>query len=187
MSLVLDLERQLKNRRVDKLGDIQPQEASDFNKAMRTWTVDVDNRLRVFEGNLYSTFLWDATEPLAAAALQANDKYCENKPAKGKARKDGSVKALFLAFPLHTMTATPPLTPPELKQEYDNEFTMQMEELKQLMHSFSRTDQLDSVVDYCSSKLTKKSRVGGTKRLLFKLLIPNRSVFARCWELISSY
>ena len=73
MSLVLDLERQLKNRRVNK----PAQGASDFNKAMRSWAVDVDNRLRVLEGNLYSLFLWDATEPLAAAALQANDRYWE--------------------------------------------------------------------------------------------------------------
>ena len=184
MSLVLDLERQLKNRRVDKPAGSQPQEASGFNKAMRSWAVDVDNRLRVLEGNLYSTFLWDATELLAAAALQANDRYWENKAAKGKAHQDGSVKALVLASLLHTMTASPPLTPPELTQEYDrnaNEFTMQLEELKQLM--FSKTDQLDTEVDYCSAKLTKKSREGGTKQVLFKLFIPDRSAFARCWKL----
>ena len=106
-------------------------------------------------------------------AAQANDRYWENKPAEGKAHQDGSV--------------SPPLTPPELKQEHDrnvNEFTMQLEGLKQLTNSFSKTDQLDTEVDYCSAKLTKKSREGRTKQVLFKLLIPNRSVFARCWKLI---
>ena len=54
------------------------------------------------------------------------------------------------------MTTSPPLTPPELKQEHDrnvNEFTMQLEELKQMMDSFSKTDQLDTEVDHCSAKL----------------------------------
>ena len=105
-------------------------------------------------------------------------------PAKGKAHQDGSVKAVVLASLLHTMTASPPLTPPELKQEYDrnvNEFTTQLGELKQLMNSFRKTDPLDTEVDSCSAKL---ARDGGTKQVLFKLLIPNRSVFARCWKLI---
>ena len=34
------------------------------------------------------------------------------------------------------------------------------------------------------AKLTKKGRNEGTKHVLFKLLIPNRSVFARYWKLI---
>ena len=176
VSLVLDLERQLKNRRVDKPGGRQPQEASDVNKAMRSWAVDE-------EGNLNSTLLWDAREPMAAGHTQANDKNWEDKLAKGKAHKDGSVKALVSASLLHNMTASPPLTPAELKQEYDrnpHEFTVQIEELKQLMNLFSKTEQLDSEVDYCWAKLTKKSRDGGTKQVLFKLLILNRSVFARC-------
>ena len=125
------------DRRVDKTGGSQPQDVTDFNKSMRSWAVDVGCGLRILEGNLHSTFLWDAAEPLAAAALQANDKFWENNLAKGKAHKDGSVKAQVLASLLHTMTASPPLTLPELKQQYDrsaNEFMGQMEELKQLMN-----------------------------------------------------
>ena len=156
MLLVLDLERQLKNRRVDKRGGSRLQPGDEELGSRR------GQHTTRLGGKFVQHIPLGCNGQLSAAALQANEKYWENKPGKGKAHKDGSVKAIVLAFLLHTRTASPPLTPPEPKQEYDrnaNEFTVQMEELKQLMNSFRRIDQLDPEVDHCSAKLTKKSRM----------------------------
>ena len=61
-------------------------------RAIGSQALDVGGRLRILEGTLRSTFLWDAAEPLAAAPLFANGKYWENKQAKGTAHAEGNVK-----------------------------------------------------------------------------------------------
>ena len=82
-----DLQPQVKNKRLRLAGA-----SHSSRKAIRSWALDVDSRVRVLDEN--SLFIiWDKAEPLAAGAVRANGESWENKSANGKAHPDGNVKA----------------------------------------------------------------------------------------------
>ena len=79
------------------------------------WTKDCE----FWKEHLDATFVWDAAEALAAAALLAKDTYWVNKPTRGETHADGSVKAAVPTSLLDTVMTHPPLSTGEMKHEND--------------------------------------------------------------------
>ena len=148
------------------------------NRAILSVAQDLDRRLRIVEGNLYTTFLMEPSNTVGVCMSNTNEGYWSAKPAKGVPHPSGHVKNVVMAALVKWMVDN------QNNQAFLEELKIhqEVENMKALVTWASTCKDLktmDPEVDWASAKISKD-----TKSIVVKIMIPSTSMFRKYWGTI---